>query len=319
MINRKTKFIVAAVLVVAVAVGAYGFVKFNEYKESNPKFCVVCHLMNPAYQAYLKSSHAGISCHDCHFLSMAGQQKLMMDVVFKNPKEVEPLGDRVVVPWKFCVKCHYETNDKYPDAAKINTSTFHQRHFFAEQIQCQSCHGFIVNGIVHRFKPGPTFCLKCHPDRKVKGAGMENLACLNCHTDRTSNLLPDRKKCLFCHGPAEVREELLKNPTMDVKFFQPSGALINGAGKIEYAPNGPMRFGCNECHDPHNEAMPSQAVCMRCHGDIMKLGKHGMHIQMMKLKCMDCHTPHVWKVTPAEAKKKCTKCHQYEAPEKFVS
>lgn len=308
-----------AVFVFAVAVGAIGFVKFNEYKENNPKFCVVCHLMNPAYQAYIKSSHAGISCHACHYLSLAGQQKLMYDVVFKNPKHVESLKGKLVVPAKFCMKCHYQTNVKYPDAPKINASAFHQQHFFSQKIECEDCHGFIVRGIVHRFKPGPTFCVRCHPDRKVQGAGMESLACLNCHTDRTRNLLPDREKCLYCHGPAEVRQELLKNPTMDVTNYQPDGALINGAQKITYDPKGPMQFSCNKCHDPHSKGMPSQADCMKCHANIMSVGKHGMHIQMMKLKCMDCHIPHVWKVTPAEAKTKCTKCHQYEAPENFIS
>ncbi|MDA8387717.1 MAG: cytochrome c3 family protein [Nitrospiraceae bacterium] len=319
MIKRKTKLILAAVLVFVVAVGAYGGIKFWNYKENNPKFCVVCHLMNPAYQAYMKSSHAGMSCHECHYLSLMGQQKLVMDVVFKNPKKVEDLGDKVIVPWSFCVKCHYKTDDKYPDAPKINASAFHQQHFFAQKIECQNCHGFIVQGIVHRFKPGPTFCVKCHPDRLVHGAGMENLACLNCHTDRTQNLAPDREKCLYCHGPAEIRKQLLKNPTMDVSNYQPQSALVEGAQKITYDPKSPMQFSCNKCHDPHSAATPSQAGCIKCHAGIMNLGKHGMHIQMMKMKCMDCHAPHVWKVTPADAKKKCTKCHQYQPPENFIS
>ena len=331
---RKKILIVTAVLLVAVTAGIYGFARFDSYKENNPKFCVTCHIMAPAYHAYLKSKHAGLSCHDCHYLSLAGQQQLMFDVVFKGTDKVEPLGSKVIVPWKFCMECHFQTNKKHPDAVKINSSAFHQKHFFGQELQCQFCHGFIVHGEVHRFLPGPRFCLKCHPDRKVTAAGMEDLACLNCHTDRTTNLIPDKKKCLYCHGPAEVRKKLLEDPTMDVKFFQPDGTLINGAEQIKYDPKGSMQwgwFGCNICHDPHKEVMPSQTKCLVCHADIMSVGKHKLHIKMLNrignalhvkmhnLECIDCHTPHIWKITPADAKKKCIRCHEYEAPSKFIS
>ena len=71
-----------------------------------------------------------------------------------------------------------------------------------------------------------SWCLKCHEDKQVHGVGMEELACLNCHTDRTQDLKPGRKKCLFCHGGDKIRQELIADNSIDVRHYKLVAFLI---------------------------------------------------------------------------------------------
>lgn len=59
-----------AVLVGVVAgIGGYTFIYANglSYLSSDPKACVNCHIMQPQYEGWLKSSHHAVAgCVDCH-------------------------------------------------------------------------------------------------------------------------------------------------------------------------------------------------------------------------------------------------------------
>ena len=153
----------------------------------------------------------------------------------------------------------------------------------------------------------------------VHGTGMEKLPCLNCHTDRTRDLKPGRKKCLFCHGDESVRKELIADGTIDVKVFQPSPATIKKAIKIKVPADAPMQFNCYECHKPHEAVRPDWGNCLNCHVNIPNVGKHGLHVKSMGMKCKECHKPHSWRVTNESAKKDCVKCHEYKEPKKFIN
>jgi hypothetical protein len=149
---------------------------------------------------------------------------------------------------------------------------------------------------------------------------MGDLPCLNCHTDRTANLLPGRKKCLFCHGDETIRKELTADGTIDVKHFQPSPATISRAKKISIPANAAMNFDCNTCHNPHERARPDWANCtIKCHQNVLNIGKHSSHVQGVGMHCKQCHKPHTWKVTTQQAKKDCVVCHEYKEPKKFIS
>ncbi|MDA8168440.1 MAG: cytochrome c3 family protein [Nitrospiraceae bacterium] len=314
-ISGKMKTTLVIAVIAFIAIGGFGAWKFWDFKENNPKFCIACHLMTPAYNAWATSEHAGINCHNCHHLSLMDQNKLLISFVFKNPKTVPPRHGEVIVPWKLCVNCHYDTNKEYPNAPKINNSPFHSRHFFASKIECTKCHGYII----HRFTPEPRFCVRCHQGKEVHGTGMEGLACLNCHTDRTLNLKPDRLKCLYCHGGDNVRKQLKEEDVLDVTHYQPDPGLVKKAVKIKVAEDSPMQFYCYECHKPHQKnIMPTSADCLRCHKNVPNTGKHPIHVGMMKMQCTQCHEPHLWRVTPQVAKKKCVTCHEYRAPSKFL-
>ncbi len=313
-LTLKGKIIIAVLLLLIIIGGGLVAFKFYDFTQNNPKFCISCHLMKPAYDAWEKSVHGEINCHECHHLSLIEQNQLLITFVLHRPKTVPPRHGKVIVPAEVCSKCHWEENEKFPEAKKVNDSRIHAKHYYMEKIECTKCHGYIV----HEFKPEGRFCLRCHQGKVVQGKGMENLACLNCHTDRTSNMRPGRKKCLFCHGGDSVRKELLAEGTLDVTNYQPDPKVIKKATKIKVSKNSPMQFDCYECHKPHTKIRPDEGSCRSCHAQVVNVGKHKLHIETMGLGCKSCHQPHSWKVTKKEAKSLCTQCHGYKDPVTFI-
>ncbi len=191
----------------------------------------------------------------------------------------------------------------------------HAKHVFMEQIECAKCHGYIT----HKFTAEARFCTRCHKGKTVHGEGMEEIACLNCHTDRTPDLRPGPKKCLFCHGSEKIRRELISDKTLDVTHYEPDEETIKNAIKIKNPSNAPMQFFCYLCHKPHETARPDWGNCLGCHQHILDVGKHNTHVQVMGMKCKQCHKPHVWTVTTEQAKKECVMCHDYKEPKSFLS
>jgi len=265
-VSLKGKIIIAAVLLCLMVGGGIVAYKFYDFTQNNPKFCVSCHLMQPAYDAWAESVHKDINCHDCHHLTIPEQNQLLVTFVLDRPTSVPDRHGKVIVPSEYCIKCHWEQDERYPDTPQINDSTLHAKHFFKEKIACAKCHGYIV----HQFTPEESLCLTCHNGKKVVGAGMGKLACLNCHTDRTKDLRPDPEKCLFCHGGKNIREELIGGNTLDVTHYQPDEATIKKATKIRRPDNAPMQFDCVVCHKPHEAARPDWSNCLDCHKNIVK-------------------------------------------------
>ncbi|HTR45633.1 MAG TPA: cytochrome c3 family protein [Thermodesulfovibrionales bacterium] len=314
-ISVTGKVIIAVLLMVIIVGGGVVAYKFYDFTQNNPKFCVSCHLMKPAFDAWERSEHTGINCHECHHLTIPEQNKLLVSFVLHRPTAVPDRHGKVIVPWKYCIKCHWEKDDKFAKAPMIAKSQLHAKHVFMEQIECAKCHGYQV----HKFTPEERFCVKCHTGKEVHGTGMESLACLNCHTDRTTDLRPGRKKCLFCHGGEDVRKELIADASIDVKHYVPTKETIRKAVKINVPANAPMQFYCYTCHKPHDRVRPDWGDCLNCHKNIPDTGKHSLHIKVVGMKCKDCHRPHVWRVTPETAKMDCVKCHEYREPKRFIA
>lgn len=310
----KGKIIIAVLALIILIGGGYIAFRFYDFTQNNPKFCISCHLMKPAFAAWEQSEHAGINCHECHHLSIPEQNKLLINFVLYRPTSVPPRHGKIIVPWKYCIKCHWEKDERYPNAPSIAKSRYHAKHVFMEQVECSKCHGYIV----HRFLPEEKFCKNCHQDREVHG-GMEALACINCHTDRTVDLKPGRNKCLFCHSTDEgIRKKLIEDGTIDVKYFTPTKETIARAKKIHVPKDAPMQFYCYECHKPHTKVKPDAGDCLRCHQNIPFVGKHGGHLEMLGKNCMSCHKPHSWRVSAEQAKTTCTQCHEYKDPKRFI-
>jgi hypothetical protein len=312
-ISFKAKVLLALVaLFFFVGMGLVGY-KINDYFENDPNACMTCHVHDDANHAWQVSEHKAINCHECHHSSKKEQVVQMYRFVFMGVKSVAPRHGEVIVAWKICYSCHWEKNEKFSSAKNVSRSRLHARHVFMEQIECVKCHGYNI----HKFTAEPRFCTKCHEDKEVHGIGMEGLACLNCHTDRTVDLKPGRNKCLFCHGSEKVRQEMLAGGTLDVTHYQPDEKTIKRAIKIKVPADAPMQFHCYECHKPHQTARPTWGNCLNCHKNTPNVGKHSLHLGM-DMKCKDCHIPHIWRVTPEQAKKDCVKCHGYKDPKSFI-
>jgi len=315
-ISRKARIIIALIILFfLIGVGFTGY-KINDYFENDPDACQLCHVHDYAQERWAQSKHNVVTCHECHHSTKKEQVVQLYRFVFLGQKQVEPRHGKIIVPSKLCMECHWEGNPKYPQAAKVNKSRYHAKHVFMEKIECTQCHGYVA----HKFLPEERFCMQCHTDKEVHGTGMEKLACINCHTDRTQDLRPGRNKCLFCHGKDEnIRKKLIEDGTIDVKYFQPSQQIIKKSTKIDVPADAPMQFKCYECHKPHKKVRPDYGTCISCHSDQLSVGKHELHIKGMNMKCVDCHKPHSWRVTDAQAKKDCVKCHEYKSPKNFIS
>ena len=323
---------------VIIAIAALGFViimgttayKINHYFEHDPNACFACHVHDEANKQWARSEHANINCHECHHASKKDQVVQMYRFAFLGQRTVNPRHGEVIVPRTLCLRCHWEKDEKYPAAPDISKSRYHAKHVFNEKIECTKCHGYRT----HKFSMEERYCLTCHKNKELrphdavaqakdaKGTEaclpMGTLPCFNCHTDRTKNLMPGRKKCLFCHGSESVRKELLSDATIDVRHFQPKQETIQKAIKIQVSADAAMQFNCYECHNPHIQARPDWANCtVKCHANVPNTGKHDIHLQM-NLTCKDCHKPHIWKVSPAQAKKDCVSCHEFKDPREFL-
>jgi len=314
--SLAAKLTIATLLLVIIGGGGAIAYKFYDFTQNNPKFCVGCHLMQTAYESWARSEHKTLNCHQCHHLSIPEMNQLLVSFVLHRPNSVPERHGKVIVGSKYCNQCHTEGN-----GTRINNSLFHARHVYMAQLECTECHGDVKTDKsgLHRFLPTEKFCLKCHKGKEVHGAGMGGLACINCHTDRTQNIRPGRKKCLFCHSSDDsIRKELIADSSMDVRYFTPDQATIKKAIKIKYSDKAPMVFNCYECHKPHikGKVRPSNEDCMRCHAGVPQIGKHGLHLGM-NMNCKDCHKPHLWKVTEASAKTVCVTCHEYRSPKAF--
>ncbi len=316
-VSLKAKLLIIILIAIIVFGGGFVAYKFYDFTQNNPKFCVGCHLMQPAYDTWSHSEHKKLNCHDCHHLTIPEQNQLLISFVLHRPAKVPERHGKIIVSQKTCNECHTEGK-----AVRINRSLFHAKHVYMEQIECTECHGEVKQDKsgLHRFLPTEKFCTKCHKDRQVHGEGMGDLACINCHTDRTKDLKPGRKKCLYCHSNDEaIRKELLTDGSMDVRFFPPSSAVMKKAIKIQVNESSPMQFYCYECHKPHTpgKVRPKTEDCLKCHSNVPKTGRHKIHLNM-DMKCKDCHKPHLWKVTEASARKDCVSCHEYRSPKAFL-
>ena len=317
-ISLKGKLLITALILVIVSGGGYVAYSFYDFSHNNPKFCLGCHLMQPAYDTWARSEHNTLSCHDCHHLEVKELNQLLISFVLHSTKEVpERHKGKIIVGQKYCNQCHTEGN-----ATRINKSLFHARHVYMEQIECTECHGDVKpdKSGLHQFLPTEKFCTKCHKGREVHGEGMGGLACINCHTDRTKDLKPGRLKCLYCHSSDEnIKKQLKEDATMDVRFFPPDAETIKKAKKIVFNDKSPMQFYCYECHKPHTpgKIRPHNEDCLRCHTGVPNVGKHKVHLNM-NMQCWNCHKPHVWRVTEATAKKDCVACHEYRSPKTFL-
>ncbi len=307
--NRKPFagiLVIIGVIFVVIAIGgAIGYTTYD-YTQNNPNFCNSCHIMDESFKKWETSEHAGINCHECHHLNPQEGVQLLVSFL-SGTEQIPERHGKVIVPWKYCIGCHWEEKEEHARAIKINSSRLHAKHYFMEQIECSKCHGYRL----HNFTLEERYCVTCHENRDVHGKGMEKFACLNCHTDQTVDLKPGRNKCLFCHGDESVREDLIRAGSLDVTHYTPSKELIEKAENINGIENVPMKFACYECHNVHDaeNVRPTDEACIRCHPSIAKVGRHEFHVESMGLECTTCHKPHLWSVTKEIVEDACSGCH----------
>lgn len=115
----RAPLILSLVLGAAAGLGGYTFsyAKGLSYFRTAPEACVNCHIMQPQYDAWQKSSHHAVAvCVDCHlpeafvpkYLAKAENGwrhgKLFTTRGFDEPIRLHPTGERILQD--NCVRCH---------------------------------------------------------------------------------------------------------------------------------------------------------------------------------------------------------------------
>lgn len=135
---------------IAVGVGGYtfGYARGLSYLSTDPSACVNCHIMQPQYDAWARSSHHTVAvCVDCHLPHAFVDKylvklengwrhgKLFTTQTFKEPIRVQAHG--LAVLQENCVGCHGAmTHELGPGFASTA----------ANDVQCVHCHWDVGHG-----------------------------------------------------------------------------------------------------------------------------------------------------------------------------
>ena len=145
---RLLPLVLAVCLGVAAGIGGYTF-RYAEglsYFKTDPKACVNCHIMQPEYDAWLKSSHHQVAvCIDCHlphefipkYLAKAENGwrhgKKFTTQEFVEPIVVQAKGRAILQ--ENCQRCHEQITHQIAGDARG-----------AEQLPCTHCHFGVGHG-----------------------------------------------------------------------------------------------------------------------------------------------------------------------------
>lgn len=251
------------------AVAATLGVRAYDYVENDPRFCTSCHLMESAFTKWQTSVHGEVGCHACHVQSAAESLDQLWKYVTLRPDRVTKHAE---VDYARCGACHLSRDPRWKQVAD---TAGHRVHFERLGLECVQCHS---RG-VHDFVRPTDACGTCHAEEVTSG-GMASFHCTTCHdflaTDHGLGD-PRRADCLACHASMQVHEE-------------------------RFDPRAPMRFPCQQCHEPHRRPLPTVEDCIRCH----HVRAFGAHAVASHGDCLSCHRPHLWRV---EARATCERCH----------
>ena len=135
-------WLVALTLGAFAGIGLFTFVyaRGASYLTDNPQACVNCHVMNPQYDGWVKSSHRMVAvCNDCHtpeglvpkYASKAFNGFLHAAAFTTGhfPDEIRIKPHMLAITERACLKCHAEI------VQAINVSDDR-----AGQLSCVRCH-----------------------------------------------------------------------------------------------------------------------------------------------------------------------------------
>jgi nitrate/TMAO reductase-like tetraheme cytochrome c subunit len=261
---------------------------------SRPQFCNSCHIMEPYYKSWQKSSHNHVACIECHFPPGVGGEVLgklngLVQVIkyFTNTAGPRPTAE---IPDESCLRsgCH-ETRllsgrvDFH--VGDIMIPFDHTPHLQegrrGKTLRCTSCHSQIVQG--SHMTVTPSTCFLCHFKEEPFNAGLS--ACTHCHQIPT--------KTFDLGGGVKFTHDLALKKGVDCAACH--GDLIRGNGDVD-------KQRCTDCHAREGDLAQIN--------DHVKL--HQIHVSDHKVDCVRCHTPieHSLKRNKIEtAANDCQSCH----------
>ncbi len=264
---------------------------------SRPQFCNSCHIMEPYYKSWQKSSHKDVACVQCHFPPGLGgevRSKLLGLVqVIKYVTNTAGPRPTAEIDDQSCLRCHetrllsgqvdFHGVDSHGKPWHIPFD--HTPHLAegrrGKTLRCTSCHSQIVQG--SHMTVTTTTCFLCHFKEEPFNAGLS--ACTHCHQIPKGDLE-------LGGGVKFTHETVLKQGVSCATCHRD---VIRGNGDVP-------RERCADCHSREGDLAQIN--------DHVKL--HQIHVTDHKVDCVRCHTPILHNLQPDKiehAATECQSCH----------
>jgi nitrate/TMAO reductase-like tetraheme cytochrome c subunit len=288
--------VVLVVLLVLVGAGA----GLSHYS-MQPEFCRSCHIMEPYYQAWHRSTHSGVPCQDCHFepgwrSTLKGKYRAIAQVA-KYVTRTYGTKPHAEITDASCLRagCHEQrllegkvhwgltASDNEPLEISFDHAPHLSRLRRGKQLRCVSCHSQIVQG--EHLTVTLDTCFICHFKGLQHGRDNEVLAgCRSCHD-----------------APRQIIQ-------MELGLFDHQ----------EYVERG---VACENCHSDsiQGDGEVHLQVCGNCHNKADHLARfddtemmHRNHVTEHKVECSNCHIQIVHQLNAASQRSPgaCATCHE---------
>ncbi|UCG32031.1 MAG: NapC/NirT family cytochrome c [Phycisphaerales bacterium] len=286
----------ALVVVLAAVIGGTGFAEYS----MQPEFCRSCHIMEPYYQAWHRSTHKDVACQDCHFEpgwrnTLKGKYQASAQVA-KYLTRTYGTKPHAEIRDESCLRsgCHekrlLEGKVRWgmiaTDGEPIEVSFDHTPHLGrlrrGKQLRCVSCHSQIVQG--EHLTVTLDTCFICHFKGLRHGRDNEVLGgCRSCHD-----------------APRHVIQ-------MELGLFDHQEYVARGVA-------------CENCHSDSvsGDGQVPKQVCGNCHNQAEHLARfedtdflHSNHVTSHKIECTNCHIQieHQLSASARDRSGSCGACH----------
>jgi len=156
MINSRKAWGLLALLsfFLFLSTTSFLFVESNavSYLSDDPKACINCHIMQPQYLSWQKSSHGKITnCNDCHlphdnfarkylFKMMDGTKHATMFTLRMEPQSIRIADMGKTVVNNNCIRCH---SDFFTSGISAHNGLIENK----DERTCWSCHREVPHGM----------------------------------------------------------------------------------------------------------------------------------------------------------------------------
>jgi nitrate/TMAO reductase-like tetraheme cytochrome c subunit len=254
-----------------------GMAAFGEYS-MQPAFCQSCHIMEPYYQAWHKSTHKDVPCTDCHF--EPGVQKTLYGKFQASSQAIKYITNT------YGSKPHAEIRD-----SSCTREGCHDKRILEGKVDWKVTTERGGEVTIH-FDHTPHLTL----ERRGK-----QLRCVSCHSQivQGRHIVVTTDTCFLCHfkGLKHGRDDQTIG-TCKGCHDAPSQPITLPTGQFNHKTYTDRGVKCENCHSDTvrgDGAVPRQ-VCWNCHNQTSQVEKYGettlmhkTHVTDHKVECSGCH------------------------------
>jgi len=263
----KGMLVFAGVVAVVAVAGLFVMLKAT----ASPKFCSMCHNMQPYIESWAESSHRDVLCIECHFEpgvfnELRGKWKAQMHLWMKLTG-TEPTRPHTQISDASCLRegCHNRADLGEKTITFKGVRFSHGSHLGelrrGKKLRCVTCHSQIVQG--EHLTVTESTCFVCH------------------FMNREEN--PELSDCQLCH--TQLRAKVFINANENMPFVHQ-----------KYLDHG---VACQQCHFDvvFGDGHLKDNTCVQCHseprilfGEYASEEIHRNHVTKYKVECLRCHS-----------------------------